>query len=285
MSNRTDNRHRVATICREATGLPHHTCMQWAADGLISRTLPVPDAEGADQRALEAELLVNLANGLRHEQLGGAVLGLVRAVPRPEGAEFWVHPAMGSRVLSVLLPRIDSYRMGHGLPGLRPVREGSRVRLRSLRRNASVVLVHPDPDWAGYLDEPACEEHIWWHHRDRMHPDEATWHAGTREPDPDRDLLLSRLIRRPALVNATGSAHGWANTYSRGDREVFIEWCCSVEVDDLARRLRRSGLTSGQDGRSRSGSRRLAFGDAAVIVRKGPCGLVPPALGARAGAC
>ncbi|MGW6842035.1 hypothetical protein [Streptomyces sp. NPDC054958] len=285
MSNRTDNRHRVATICREATGLPHHTCMQWAAEGLISRSLPVPDAEGADQRALEAEMLVNLANGLRHEQLGGAVLGLVRAVPRPDGAEFWVHPEMGGRVLSVLLPRIDSYRMGHGLPGLRPEREGSRVRLRSLRRNASVVLVHPDPAWADYLDEPACEEHIWWHHRDHMHPDEATWHAGSREPAHDRDLLLSRLIRRTALVNATGSAHGWANAYSRGDREVSIEWCCSVEVDDLARRLRRSGLTAGQENRAWSGSGRLTFGDATVIVRKGPCGLVPPTLSARAGAC
>ncbi|MFD9354929.1 hypothetical protein [Streptomyces sp. NPDC060031] len=285
MSKRTDNRHRVATICREATGLPHHTCMEWAADGLISRLQPVPDARGADQRALEAEMLVNLANGLRHDQLDGAVLGLVRAVPHPEGPEFWVHPEMGAQVLSVLLPRIDSSRTGYGLPGLRAVREGGRVRLWSLRRNASVVLVHPDPEWAAYLDEPACEEHIWWHNRDRMHPAEATWHVGSREPAPDRDRLLSRLIRRPRLVNATGSAHGWANTYSRGDRELSIEWCCSVEVDDLARRLRRSGLTAGQDGRARAGSGRLAFGDAAVIVRKGPCALVPVTLNPRAGAC
>ncbi|MFD5148388.1 hypothetical protein [Streptomyces sp. NPDC058401] len=274
MSKRTDNRHRVATVCREATGLPHHTCLRWAADGLISRSQPVPDAEGADQRALEAELLVVLANGLRGDQLDGAVLGLVRSVPGPEGVELWVHPEMGTRVLSVLLPRVDLARqLRYGVPGLRPVREGGRVRLRSLLRNASVVLAHPDPEWASYLDQPACAEHIWWHNRDHLHPWETDGPVGATDAGADRDRLLSRLIRRPRLVNAAGSAHGWANAYTRNARELSIEWCCSVEADDLTRRLCRSGLTAGQDSAGRGGGR-LAFGEAALVVRKGPCGLV-----------
>ncbi|MFI5762823.1 hypothetical protein ACIA8F_17995 [Streptomyces sp. NPDC051563] len=274
MSKRTDNRHRVATICREATGLPHHTCMRWAADGLISRSQPVPDAAGADQQALEAELLMGLANGLRRDQVDGAVLGLVRSVPDPKGVELWVHPEMGARVLSVLLPRVDWARhLRYGVPGLRPVREGGRVRLRSLLRDASVVLAHPDPEWASYLDEPACAEHIWWHNRDRLHPWESGGPARAADAGADRDRLLSRLIRRPRLVNEPGSAHGCANTYARNAQELSIEWCCSVEVDDLARRLCRSGLTAGQDSPGRGGGR-LTFGEAALIVRKGPCGLV-----------
>ncbi|MEV6732426.1 MULTISPECIES: hypothetical protein [unclassified Streptomyces] len=84
MSRRTDNRHRVATICREATGLAHHTCMQWAADGLITRHQPVPDAATAEQRAFEARVALVLGNALRDSQIDSAVLGYIRAEPLPE---------------------------------------------------------------------------------------------------------------------------------------------------------------------------------------------------------
>ncbi|MEV7546812.1 hypothetical protein [Streptomyces sp. NPDC089915] len=295
MSRRTDNRHRVASICREATGLPHHTCLRWAESGLITRHHPVPEAAHADQRSLEAEVLLTVANRLQQAQVGGAVFGFVGAVPSLDGVALRVHPEMGRQVLAALLPRLHNPLPGchelRGVPGLRPTCEAAGVRLRSLRwGTASVLLQHPDPAWARYLSEKACWEHVWWHNPDRLHPGEEAQLTPARGADADRDRLLSRLLRRPGLVNAAGSAHGSANTYSRGSRELIIAWCCALEADELARRLRRSGLLEPdeEDGAETAYGMhpgRLALGGAAVTVRRGTCATATAPIATGAGPC
>lgn len=225
MSRRTDNRHRVATICREATGLPHHTCMRWAADGLITRRQPVPDAADEQQRTFEALVVAELADGLRgHELRDGALLGFTRARPEPGGLTLSLHPATADRVLGTLLPRIDEHQGGlRGVPGLRLVPRSGTWLLTRVQGRAAIHLIHPAADW-----RPALPEHgegltqLWRRDRHRMHPAEAAdWEqrsgAGHDHGVPAQNCLNSRLLRRPLLLAAAGAAHGSANVYTHGE--------------------------------------------------------------------
>ncbi|MFJ7590013.1 hypothetical protein ACIQZO_22040 [Streptomyces sp. NPDC097617] len=299
MSRRTDNRHRVATICREATGLPHRTCLDWAEAGLITRHRPVPEPEDGAQRALESLMVAELADGLRErERLDGALFGFTAARPSPTGLTLALHPAMADRVLSTVLPRIDHQYGGlRGVPGLRIAATGRGWTLTQVQGRAAVALVHPDPHWS-----PALPEHgdgltqVWRRNRHRLQPAEA---AELEERvgaggDPGsvgaQDWLNSRLLRRPRLLGAAGAAHGSANVYTHGGGDVVVEWCCGVEREALERRLRRSGLAQPPD---RIAERlrdqpwfpgEIAMGGAFVTLRRGPC-YAPEAAARRASGC
>ncbi|MFD9727888.1 hypothetical protein [Streptomyces sp. NPDC059072] len=285
MSRRTDNRHRVATLCREATGLAHHTCLKWAAAGLITREQPVPDAGGAGQRTFEAQMVHVLADSLRDDQRQGAVLGFTRAVPGTAGLALDLHPAMADRVLGALLPRLDEVYGGtRGVPGLRLAPHGREWVVRSAEGDAAVRLIHPDGEWRPKLPEHADGlRQLWRRNRHRPHPAEAAelsaWTA--RGGDPDRaaaqDLLLSRVLRRPQLLGVTTTAHGWANTYTHGSMDLVVEWCCALEAAELERRLRRSGLAHRppyvqEQPRDRPWfAGEIALGGAFVTVRRQRC--------------
>ncbi|WP_328300972.1 hypothetical protein OG389_26645 [Streptomyces sp. NBC_00435] len=285
MSRRTDNRHRVATLCREATGLAHHTCLKWAAAGLITRRQPVPDADGAAQRAFEAQMVYALANALRDDQRPDSLLGFTRAEPYADGLVLGLHPALADRVLGTLLPHMDE-ALGwvRGVPGLRLTPHGGEWVCTSVTGAAMVRLVHPDADWRPRLPPHADGvTQLWRRNRHRAHPAEAAsleaWSHRGSGPDWARsqDWLLSRILRRPRLLGVTCAAHGWANTYTRGGTDLVIEWCCSVETAELAERLRRSGLVHrpqhvGEDARDRPGfPGEIAMGDAVVTVRRQSC--------------
>ncbi|MER7827499.1 hypothetical protein ABTX85_33595 [Streptomyces sp. NPDC096097] len=286
MSRRTDNHHRAASICREATGLPHRTCLGWAEAGLITRSRPVPEPEDEAQRALESLLVAELADGLReHERRDGALLGFTSARPARVGLTLALHPAMADRVLATVLPRIDERHGGlRGVPGLRIVATGGSWALNQLQGRATVALVHPDPDWRPLLPEYGDGlTQVWRRDRHRLHPAEAaelTGRAGSGgDPGSVRaqDWLNSRLLRRPGLLGAAGAVHGSANVYTHGGGDVVVEWCCGVERDELERRLRRSGLAKRPD---RIAERlrdqpwfpgEIAMGGAFVTLRRGPC--------------
>ncbi|MFF1411832.1 hypothetical protein ACFVX6_18935 [Streptomyces sp. NPDC058289] len=250
MSGRTDNRHRVATICRGATGLAHHTCLKWAAAGLITRQQPVPDAGGAAQRAFEAQMVHALANALRDDQRQGTLLGFTRAVPGADGLVLGLHPGLADRVLGALLPRMDDIYGGiRGVPGLRLAPQGREWVVGSVAGNAVVRLLHPDADWRPRLPDHADGlTQLWRRDRHRLHPAEAAeltaWTGRSGDPDRARsqDWLLSRVLRRPQLLGVTTAAHGWANTYTHGSMDLVVEWCCAMEAAELEQRLRRSGL-------------------------------------------
>lgn len=175
MSRRTDNRHRVATLCREATGLAHHTCLKWAAAGLITRRQPVPDADGAAQRAFEAQMVYALANALRDDQRPDSLLGFTRAEPYADGLVLGLHPALADRVLGTLLPHMDE-ALGwvRGVPGLRLTPHGGEWVCTSVTGAAMVRLVHPDADWRPRLPPHADGvTQLWRRNRHRAHPAEA----------------------------------------------------------------------------------------------------------------
>ncbi|MFD9479192.1 hypothetical protein [Streptomyces nojiriensis] len=286
MSRRTDNRHRAATICREATGLPHHTCLGWAEAGLINRCQPVPEPEDEAQRALESLLVAELADGLReHERRDGALLGFTSARPTRAGLALVLHPVMADRVLSTVLPRIDEHHGGlRGVPGLRIVPMGGSWALNQLQGRAAVALVHPDPDWRPLLPEHGDgRTQLWRRNRHRLHPVEAAELKGRVGAGGGpgsvlaQDWLNSRLLRRPGLLVAAGAVHGSANVYTHGGGDVVVEWCCGVERAELERRLRRSGLAQ-RPGQVPERLRdqpwfpgEIAMGGAFVTLRRGPC--------------
>ncbi|MFJ7202570.1 hypothetical protein ACIQWR_03360 [Streptomyces sp. NPDC098789] len=244
MSRRTDNRHRVATICREATGLAHHTCMRWAAEGLITRALPVPDAESPAQRAFEARVVVALAAALSYEQEDGVLLGVTVARPTAAGLGIELHPDMSHRVFDALVPRFDpATGVLVGVPGLRRGHRGDGgLHVWCAAGGGAVRFLPSAPAWQrptsgsglialGRADAPL-------HRAERARLD--GWARGPAE----RDRLLSRLLRRPRLLNTAGAGHGWANTHSHHDEDLVIEWCCGPQAGDLAQQLRRSGLAA-----------------------------------------
>uniref|UniRef100_A0AAU2JWC5 Uncharacterized protein n=1 Tax=Streptomyces sp. NBC_00049 TaxID=2903617 RepID=A0AAU2JWC5_9ACTN len=286
MSRRTDNRHRVATICREATGVSHGTCLTWAAEGLITRHQPVPDAEGEDQRTVESLVVAELADGIRaHEHRDGALFGFTSARPARTALTLGLHPAMADKVLATVLPRIDEHYGGlRGVPGLRIAPMGDSWVLTLVQGRAAIRLVHPDAAW-----RPALPEHgdgvtqLWRRNRHRLHPAEVAESRARAGAGGDpatvlaQDLLNSRMLRRPRLLSAAGAAHGSANVYTHGGGDVVVEWCCAVERPELERRLRRSGLAQRPDrtdGRERDRPRfpgEIAMGGAFVTLRRGPC--------------
>ncbi|MFI5984747.1 hypothetical protein ACIBEA_28225 [Streptomyces sp. NPDC051555] len=284
MSRRTDNRHRVATICREATGLPHHVCMRWAADGLISRGQPVPDAESAAQRAFEAQIVTELAQELRHRPREGALFGFVSGVPTRGGLLLDIHPAMADEVLAAVLPRIDEHYGGlRGVPGLRLTPLGDSWALMRVGGAALVRLRPPRADW-----QPSLPEHgdgltqLWRRSRHRQHPAESSamsaWSCrGSVGEAHALDWLNSRLLRRPCLLNTVVATHGSADTYTHGSMDLVVEWCCALRAAELERRLRQSGLAhrpAGVAAHSRDTPwfpGEIGMGGAFVSLRSGTC--------------
>ncbi|MFB7052497.1 hypothetical protein ACFCXT_05035 [Streptomyces vinaceus] len=279
------NRRRAAELCAQATGTPYRTCLDWAADGLITRQQPVPDAATAEQRVFEAQLATEIANELRHGPVDSALFGFVRSVPTKSGLLLDLHPAMADRVLAAVLPRIDEYYGGlRGVPGLRLTRRDGAWVLSRAEGTAAIRLRHPQSDWS-----PALPPHgdgltqVWLRNRHRLHPVEAVHMSSwaSRGGDPDLatalDWLNSRIPRRSALVNATCSTHG-RDVYTHGSMDLVLEWCCGAEVPEMEARLRRSGLAYRPDGIGEHPRDtpwfpgEIAMGGAFVSLRAGFCG-------------
>ncbi|MFI8385414.1 hypothetical protein [Streptomyces sp. NPDC085540] len=281
MSRRTDNHHRAASICRAATGLPHRTCLGWAQQGLITRRQPVPDAADPSQRAFEARVALTAGDSLRDGQLDGAVFGVEAAVPSAGGLTLRLHERMAPRVVTELLPRLDEDYGGlRGVPGLRVTSDTQGLTLRDAA-GAGTIRLHgvpgswrlpDDGDGLRYVGRnAAAPPHA--AEREELHHWTGTVMAG---PDPaSRDHLLSRLLRRPALINRTGSAHGWVNSYCHQYQDLVLEWCCAPAAPEMEQSLRRSGVAAPPDGAppepdappARPGVIRL--GGAEVFVRCG----------------
>ncbi|MCY0931799.1 hypothetical protein OTB20_37595 [Streptomyces sp. H27-H1] len=288
MSSRTDNRHRAASICRRATGLPLHVCHRWAAEGLITRVQPVPDAVDGGQRAFEAGVVLVLADRLRHEQVEGALLGFTRAEPGPGGLTLSLHPAMADRVVAELLPRIDTEYGGmRGVAGLRLTGGPGQWHLSGLLTGARIRLMHPHPEWTPLLpDDGVGTSYLWRRDPSRLHGIE-TGRPYDRWGEA-RDWLLSRLLRRVSLINEAGAAHGWANTYTHGNRGVVVE-CCAVSGQHMTRSLLRSGLTmvppdltgGHEPDEVATAHGQLGLGDALVTVRQAGCAARPQILRGR----
>ncbi|WP_330332805.1 hypothetical protein OHS33_25880 [Streptomyces sp. NBC_00536] len=252
MSRRTDNRHRAATLCREATGLPHHVCLRWAAEGLISRGQPVPDAESPAQRAFEARVALVLVYAMR----AGARLGITAVRPTPSGLGIELHPDLSPGVFAALMPRVDPGSGDlEGVPGLRLEHRRDGLHLCCVASGGAIRILQSVPAWRqplprGRMVYVGRRVDIPLHSAERARLDD--WADGPAA----RDWLLSRLLRRPLLVNAADVVLGWAHGrgYGHSDGQPYgygdlvIEWCCDRGVAELEGRLRRSGLATAPPG-------------------------------------
>jgi hypothetical protein len=61
-----------------------------------------------------------------------------------------------------------------------------------------------------------------------------------------RDWLMSRVLRRVALVNRGASPHGFANTYSHVD-DLVVESCCGTNPAEIRTLMRQSGMWAPPD--------------------------------------
>lgn len=62
---------------------------------------------------------------------------------------------------------------------------------------------------------------------------------------PHRDLVLSRILRRPTLVNRAAATHGIANCYTHGTTDLVIEWCCGDSLNSMFGALLAHGMIDG----------------------------------------
>ncbi|MEU6991238.1 hypothetical protein ABZ953_11340 [Streptomyces sp. NPDC046465] len=281
MSKKQNNRQRAADMCLKATGVGYQQCLNWADESWISRRQPIPDAATSGQRRFEARIAHTLTEPFRDSQLDGAVLGLHGVDPDPDRPALRLHPLMADRIVTELLPRFDTSFGGmRGVPGLRLQRADDCWQLVDIRGSAEVRLNHDDPGWSPRM--PERERGITCIWRDAPakcsrveHQEIAEWDADKGYLRPEaRDLLFSRVLRRPLLINAAASAHGWANTYNHHTHDIVVEWCCGLPAVEVAADLRRSGITSafeGVDDRpaySRAPHpERIDIGDASLVLR------------------
>ncbi|WP_157171759.1 hypothetical protein [Nocardia higoensis] len=254
---KSTNRSQTARICSAATGVCYTESQKWFDQGLISRQRPVPEASTLDQRRLEAIAAHELAGAFGDSQLDGALLGIQKAKPVQTGF-LWLepHPTMAYAVVHRLLPHHDhDYGGLRGVPGLRPrsLKDGLLVLADSLS-TAGLVLRVPQ----GFSLRPALFNEgnydvIWKDDPESTHESEGrylhTWSipfdaAGARR----RDLVLSRLLRRPGTLQRIGTTHGLAQTWSHWSRDLVIAWCCGASESEVKCQFRKSGFAEDLDG-------------------------------------
>ena len=227
-----------AVFCRKATGTRYRKYLAWEEAGLICFRQPVADALSRGQRRFEAMIALVLAEALCDRQLDGALLGFHRVEPAPDGIGLYPHPAMANRVIRELLPRLDDEYYGElrGVPGLRARWHQGTIVLYDLTANAQVHVIWPRRPPPGAADLESPGRALWRH--DRLDTKEAAGRArwtGEAYNNPRRplaaeatarDSLLSRVLRRVALVNRGASPHGFATTYSHGqDLRAIVKTC------------------------------------------------------------
>ncbi|GGU70301.1 hypothetical protein GCM10010275_00240 [Streptomyces litmocidini] len=282
MSKRQSNRKRAATVCSRATGMGYNLCLTSAAEGLVSLRRPVPDAATAEQRCFEARVAHTLADALRDRQLDSAVLGLRGVRLEGERITLCLHPVMARRMLADLLPVFDADYGGlRGVAGLRVRRRAGDWFLADAGSSARLRLEGLDVRGGPVL--PAVGEGlspVWRDEPDRLSRAEsdelADWNTdgGLHWTPGARDLLFSRVLRRPLLINRAGSSHGWVNTYTHHHHDIVLEWCCGMPAGELAAALRGSGIETGTESidfrpafAREPHEERIDLGDASVVLR------------------
>ncbi|MFE9604528.1 hypothetical protein [Streptomyces hokutonensis] len=235
--SRSGNTNLLAKKIRSQTSLKLSTASRLAQQVHTYLGPPIPDAEDQPQRRLEAYCAHVLARRFQDGQLNGALLGVVEARPTARQLELVLEPAMADSVIYELLPRFDKHYGGiRGVPGLRPRRRQGQLVLRDSFGPAHLIASRADRKPL-HLPAPRDGETRLWKARGRLSRDEK---REAREWDtsiphivdaPVRDVLLSRILRRPALVNRAAQPHGFANCYTHHEGDLVIEWCCGDTVE------------------------------------------------------
>ena len=192
-----------------------------------------------------------LASRFQDRQLNGALLGVREAEPDGQSVKLTLDSEMADEVLRELLPRFDQFYGGvRGVAGLRARGNERRVNLHDADGSAHVTVTRAD---GGPIRLPSARngEVLMWKHvpgglsRDeREEAEEWTDSRGIKDLRV-RDVLLSRILRCPGLVNRVAAPHGFANCYTHHSGDLVMEWCCGDTVEALCAHLLGHGFADG----------------------------------------
>ncbi|AXE77556.1 hypothetical protein [Streptomyces atratus] len=237
--SRSRNTNRLAKRIRDQTSLTLSTASRLAQQANVYRGSSIADSPDPRQRRLEAHVAHVLASSFKDHQLNGALLGVREAQPETQGVKLTLESDMADEVLRELLPRFDHFYGGiRGVPGLRVRGSERRLILHDAVSSAHVTVTRAN---GGSLRLPSARdgEVLLWKRvprglsRDeKQEAEEWTDSRGINDLRV-RDLLLSRILRCPGLVNRTALPHGFANCYTHHAGDLVIEWCCGDTVETL----------------------------------------------------
>ncbi|MDF5756676.1 hypothetical protein [Spongiactinospora sp. TRM90649] len=235
---------KVISTLHRATGLSIPACGEIYHSGAATPQRPVPDAVSPELRHLEMKVFYALMEPFR-DNIGamGYILGLEAVEPWPDGIVLIPHGRLWHRVINSLLPSCEPKSGNlYGVAGLRFHEENdSHVSLIDLESNLILkVTRRPDrkglrtlpldrtpsgfiPLWQRYPDSPSALEVNEWEF------DQGRYRHDT-ESTAARNMLLSRLLRRVAIINSTAKTHGCINLYDHSRRDAVFEWCCGPTV-------------------------------------------------------
>ncbi|MEU2086356.1 hypothetical protein ABZ569_31350 [Streptomyces albus] len=246
--SRSCNTNRLAKKIRNQTSLTLSTASRLAQQANAYLGSSVVDSPDPCQRRLEAHMAHVLASNFQDRQLNGALLGVRGAEPERQGVKLTLEPDMADEVLRALLPRFDHHYGGvRGVPGLRVRGNERQWKLHDAASSAQVTVTRAD-------GVPIClpsardgEVLLWKRipgglsHDERQEAEEWTDSPGVDDLRV-RDVLLSRILRCPGLVNKTAKPHGFANCYTHHPGDLVIEWCCGDSVETLCALLLAHGF-------------------------------------------
>jgi hypothetical protein len=246
---------QTAKLTTRLTGMHHAEALRLAETGRTERHHPVPDAILADQRAFEARLAFALIEAFPEQlQPQGFPWGIESVRAETSGIDIFPAPDASEQVLGALVPYHDrAYGGIRGASGvrvnttsdgwwiLRDSKTAASVRVAAsattgLRRGGNDI----SPRTRHFITAPrlTTEER-----RDLQHPH----HLARSSPDgwlEHRDVLGSRLLRRPKLIQLLAEEHGFVNIYSHAGKDVVLEWCCGYSSDAISFACQKAGLIS-----------------------------------------
>ncbi|WAT99422.1 hypothetical protein [Streptomyces nigrescens] len=237
--SKSRNANNLAKKIVRQTSLKQATASRLAKQVHVYLGASVVDSPEPRQRRLEAHIAHVLADGFKDRQLNGALLGVRGAEPESQSVKLVLEPDMADEVLRELLPRFDHFYGGvRGVADLRVRGNERQLNLHDAASSAHVTVTRAD---GGPIRLPSARdgEVLLWKRipggltRDeRQEAEEWTVSRGIEDLGV-RDLLLSRILRLPGLVNRTAEPHGFANCYTHHAGDLVIEWCCGDTVEAL----------------------------------------------------
>jgi hypothetical protein len=246
--SRSRNTNRLAKKIRDQTSFTLSTASRLAQQANVYLGSSIADSPDLRQRRLEAHMAHVLASSFQDRQLNGALLGVREAKPVSQGVELTLDSDMANAVLSELLPRFDHFYGGiRGVPGLRVQGIGTRLTLHDAVSSAHVTVTGSDGRPLRLPSARDGEVLLWKRvpgglsRDERQEAQEWTDSRGIEDLRV-RDLLLSRILRCPGLVNRTAEPPGFANCYTHHAGDLVIEWCCGDTVEALCAELLAHGF-------------------------------------------
>lgn len=248
---------RVAALAARLMNVSHRKALTLANSGLSWEGQPVPDSTSADQRRFEAAIAFVLTDAFREDlSIRGWSWAIQSVYPRHTGLDIYPVAGAEERLIGALLPRWD--RRSGGLEGVAGLRAAHVCpgwwTLYSIASQASIrvaapwtinpytVTSAPAASWLRLAVTTAPtlsrreREYFRWEQSTDDYP-HAGWHR-------ERDLMLSRLLRRPGLARVVVEPHMVANIFQHYRMDIVFEWCCGPTLDEFHTIAVRSGLTA-----------------------------------------